>query len=643
MSKRTTALTLATGLSELLGHNAAGHTARAAVGNVTGGVSVTAFGADPTGVADSTTAFQGAADSGAMLVRVPVGTYKLTSTVEMPVGVVLEGEGRGSKIVAATGGTFKLPSAVATGGFLFFLNATSNGSTWSQSYPNMQSGGIKNLWIDNVSSIANLRGVYAFGGQVFEELKMTRLLSAIHRAPAHYSDSFECRRVLCQIPIGSSVGDVLEYQLQIHGQGDGLIIEGCHFPYDQSAARMVKGVELKGTIGGELRALICGDHKIYQCDEIAISGCHLERGQLTIDSSNVVIISTAFFADTRIPLTLAATDAERFQVVLRDTSFWWLEGDMEWAGSDVQITTEASVRISNCRRLFSKSGGVDKSQLAGIKIEKSDASALTAFNEKSFLASGDGLIDPGYIVAPNYSLAVVNTSFPGLSSAAADSTTTWQGTTGTYYYQAQLLYDTTRLLGRASAGAEVSVALTNGGSGARLLVDFGSKPRRAKLRLYRGPSTGSYDYYVIIDAIATSRLYDNGSECNGHAWVSRAAAAVDTINSGSGDSHIEWREGLCIVTSAAVPTVGTFTLGDQQLPHSASTASPVTRRRCVLAGTPGTWRPESWLVAKNVTGSRPTVGSADFGVAYLDTTLDADGLPIFWQGTKWIKADGTDA
>ncbi len=48
-------------------------------------------------------------------------------------------------------------------------------------------------------------------------------------------------------------------------------------------------------------------------------------------------------------------------------------------------------------------------------------------------------------------------------------------------------------------------------------------------------------------------------------------------------------------------------------------------------------------VQKGITGSRPIQSSINFGNLYLDTTLDADGLPIFWQGTKWIKADGTDA
>jgi len=48
-------------------------------------------------------------------------------------------------------------------------------------------------------------------------------------------------------------------------------------------------------------------------------------------------------------------------------------------------------------------------------------------------------------------------------------------------------------------------------------------------------------------------------------------------------------------------------------------------------------------VEKGTTPNRPIPLYMEYGRMYLDTTLDVDGLPIFWQGSKWIKADGTDA
>ena len=46
-------------------------------------------------------------------------------------------------------------------------------------------------------------------------------------------------------------------------------------------------------------------------------------------------------------------------------------------------------------------------------------------------------------------------------------------------------------------------------------------------------------------------------------------------------------------------------------------------------------------IAKDVTGSRYTPSANDVGLMYFDTTLDADGKPIWWTGAAWVDAQGT--
>jgi hypothetical protein len=53
----------------------------------------------------------------------------------------------------------------------------------------------------------------------------------------------------------------------------------------------------------------------------------------------------------------------------------------------------------------------------------------------------------------------------------------------------------------------------------------------------------------------------------------------------------------------------------------------------------GNW----WANMKGATLARPTLEATEIGFMYFDTTLDADGLPVWWNGAKWIKADGSDA
>lgn len=43
---------------------------------------------------------------------------------------------------------------------------------------------------------------------------------------------------------------------------------------------------------------------------------------------------------------------------------------------------------------------------------------------------------------------------------------------------------------------------------------------------------------------------------------------------------------------------------------------------------------------RGTTASRPTLAATDVGQLYLDTTLDADGKPIWWTGTLWVDATG---
>ena len=47
-----------------------------------------------------------------------------------------------------------------------------------------------------------------------------------------------------------------------------------------------------------------------------------------------------------------------------------------------------------------------------------------------------------------------------------------------------------------------------------------------------------------------------------------------------------------------------------------------------------------YLTTKGATVSRPTLTANDRGVCYLDTTLAAQGKPIWWTGTVWVDGLG---
>lgn len=57
--------------------------------------------------------------------------------------------------------------------------------------------------------------------------------------------------------------------------------------------------------------------------------------------------------------------------------------------------------------------------------------------------------------------------------------------------------------------------------------------------------------------------------------------------------------------------------------------------------TTATWRISQQAgTTRNTTANRPVPNANDIGLVYLDTTLDADGKPIWWNGTAWVDATG---
>jgi hypothetical protein len=59
--------------------------------------------------------------------------------------------------------------------------------------------------------------------------------------------------------------------------------------------------------------------------------------------------------------------------------------------------------------------------------------------------------------------------------------------------------------------------------------------------------------------------------------------------------------------------------------------------KCDIAGQ---WYLAKSFTLKGATSARPTLTSDTIGLLYLDTTLDADGKPIWWNGTAWVDATG---
>jgi len=147
-------------------------------------------------------------------------------------------------------------------------------------------------------------------------------------------------------------------------------------------------------------------------------------------------------------------------------------------------------------------------------------------------------------------------------------------------------------------------------------------------------SYASTSYLVrLADATATDATVIGNISNNGIAvLISDAVKNTDFGNVGTSRQPISYK--------SAPPTIGAHTRGELVFNTDPRDASPVVIWSCQYAGTPGNWAAAAYLTQKGGTVSRPTLTANDRGVCYLDTTLAAQGKPIWWTGTVWVDGLG---
>lgn len=505
--------------------------------------------------------FQRAVSAGKLRIKVKSGNYGIGSTVFLPAGFWIDGESRNTTF-------FPLPTATSlTNGFLFMIN-TNDGVSWITPFPNMNTGGFTNCQFDNRNSVPALRGVKCFGSGKFEQLSFSGYRQSISRPTGFYCDSFQLKDIICQNP-----QDNTEYQIDIQGLGDGFTAHDIHCPYTVATTSSVLAMRVRGVNGGTISDCIGGDYLIELSNDVNITSGHFERAQHIYDSANVRV-SSQFNPDVRIPIitkgTFASANNEsRFVVDLSNTTFRNIEGLMEWTGFHVSQGSSVQLVIENTSQVWSVQGDFQRVQKAGIRICQEDlTTTIPSFNNYSYLTSKRSFVDIPNIVSLNHATRMSDTGFVGISTTRVEPVGTrsagvnqWKIATGTYYYNAQILYDTGRALGRNPTNSEVSATAV---LGSMIInnIGFGTAPRNAIIRLYRGTSAGSYSHFVDIHTIGTTWLHDNGNSVNGIAWSTRTAGAMNTINSTG--SYIRFNGSLIELTATAIPnSAGSFTQGDK--------------------------------------------------------------------------------
>lgn len=122
------------------------------------------------------------------------------------------------------------------------------------------------------------------------------------------------------------------------------------------------------------------------------------------------------------------------------------------------------------------------------------------------------------------------------------------------------------------------------------------------------------------------------------AAVATTGSIADTSNTLTVASGTGFERGM-IITIAGVTGAKTIQHRSGNTITLTSAADATVSGAAVALQAP-TFQASSWTVKKSTTANRPSLNSSEVGVMYLDTTLDADGKPVWWTGTGWVDATG---
>lgn len=525
---------------------------------------------DATGALQSAAAKMRAVGSGTFYVD---GTLLCNSSISLPVesNIIFT---PGSKILTRTGGTF-VTNCV-------FLVNCSTGTTWDVPFPNIRGWAI-GINIDNSANPSlDVIALKVACGMEIINIRTTHCLGNV-RTTGSYLDLVRVNGSMCSEQQGT------DYAIELSNLGDGIQIKSSH-AYIAGGVTIPRNIKLTACQGAVIESTIGGDMYFNQCRAVKFQGGHHETGVITIDGSDVTVDDLLTWVGTT-PSIRCVSNAggERRSLVLRnwDNIFRRNNTAITPTAFDLQVGTGCNVVVENCSRVFGTTANAYQSEKFGINVANSSGTALTAWNNYSYALSRRGEIDSRQLVSSPVLVSCGTGTVALFNSTTTTNSCTFQAASATYFYQAQLIYDAGRRLGINSTSAEHSVAVTNGGVCPHFVIGPGmaSRNQNCFVRLYRGTTTNSYDFYVDIPILSMREITDRGDVCSGFNWIAKTAGVVFTVFD-TEELKVAGNVAECRIATIP-PTIGTWAVGDV-CNNTVPVAGGFRGTICTTAGTPGT-------------------------------------------------------
>ena len=493
----------------------------------------------------------------------PKGVYCISSTLKIPCYVDVDlGY---STLKAINGGLFD-------SNYMIALNSTDL-NTWTYAYvPRI--GFFINGKLDG-NNISNIKGIFSLDPHKIENIEFRNLYKCIY-----YKGQYVDNIYINSITIEGAKGT--EYMIEKTSYCDCLFINNVHIPVYNDNTEPVNGIKMLNGHSGKIQNIINGSINLFSTEDYTIENWHCENGTFLGEwTNNTVIKDSNIYVRNNTPITLAGetTNNSNRASFLENVGFIYYLGidQYNYDTKDIDVTKYyQQLFIKGCYR-YQWTEGIQAIAPCGITIY-----------------DGTNIIQNPYDNAEIYNRKIrVQNSYCRrdgniIFGVNTNSYVNWNLTTGTYYYNVLNLCDVTKMCGKT--GTEVSGTTSSSDVGFRISIanDLG---KGNTLRIFRGPSSGTYTSYVDIPNPKTVNLYDNGYSINGYKWITiNSADVVTTTNGIAALNRTDIFDKVLVKGYGySEPSLGTWKQGDiieRQNPSAGGNCGWV----CTAEGTPGTWK-----------------------------------------------------